>query len=346
MKLNLKINSMLLCLALFAACSSDDDGQVAQDSSQEQKQPQKTYPLSIEVAENPMVQEGEGGSSRRAAQTNTSSLSKFYLDYAYNSTGSDGTSPITATKDAYTKKWSCGESSWPGIAYENGYEVTWYAYSNSTFHPNSSNPYLSFTVEELASNHHDLLVATTKGTYTSSIGDGKLSFTFDHACSALRFLVKKAKNLDDYTLNITPSSSISIKLFNVVNQGRYYYNNVAPTPKWELADSWASYTLSSGTFENLRSDAYTELAQGDGPYLFMIPQTLTAWNHTGTPANTYIELNCSITKSGDPGFSYSGKAYIPFSATFAPGYQYDVKINIGKGSLYKVVGEAASLIIP
>ena len=343
MKLNLKINSMLLCLALFAACSSDDDGQVAQDSSQEQKQPQKTYPLSIEVAENPMVQEGEGGSSRRAAITNTSTLTGFKMYYAYAGGHIDdegGENGLSVTKNG-EGKWTTS-ASWPIVGAD--VEVTWYAMSSGSFY-NSGNPYINFTVEELATNQKDLLVSKVAGKTLNNC-EGHLNYTFDHACAAVRFLVKKAKNLNAYTLNISPSEEISIKLFNVVNQGRYYYNNVAPTPKWELADSWASYTLSSGTFENLRSDAYTELAQGDGPYLFMIPQTLTAWNHTGTPANTYIELNCSITKSGDPGFSYSGKAYIPFSATFAPGYQYDVKINIGKGSLYKVVGEAASLIIP
>ena len=101
MKLNLKINSILLCLALFAACSSEDDGQVAQDSSQEQKQPQKTYPLSIEVAENPMVQEGEGGSSRRAPITTGSSLETFYMNYVYGDEPSSD--PIIANKDGEGK---------------------------------------------------------------------------------------------------------------------------------------------------------------------------------------------------------------------------------------------------
>ena len=69
-------------------------------------------------------------------------------------------------------------------------------------------------------------------------------------------------------------------------------------------------------------------------YLFLIPQTLTAWNGSGSLANTYLELDCTI-KSGDTQV-YSGKAYIPFGATLEKGTQYDVNLNIGKNSLYKI----------
>ena len=75
----------------------------------------------------------------------------------------------------------------------------------------------------------------------------------------------------------------------------------------------------------------------------MIPQTLTAWNHvtdiaTAT-AQTYIEIECTITGAT----SFSGTAYIPFGATLAAGKQHDVKINIGKNSLYS---SANTKIIP
>lgn len=68
----------------------------------------------------------------------------------------------------------------------------------------------------------------------------------------------------------------------------------------------------------------------------MIPQTLTAWDTTtdiaSTTTQTYLQLACTITKDGTT--VYSGTAYIPFRATLAAGMQHDVKINIGKNSLY------------
>lgn len=323
----MKKSIYFLGLLLLAACANDDEptGQ----------QVQNTYPLTIEVTETPMT--GEEMGSSRAAITTISTLTTFYLNYQYNSVYGDKQSITNASGT-----WSGG--SWPSDAGEghSDVNVTWYAYTDGTFNwPNEGpkNPYVRFTVEELATNQKDLLVAKLTDKTWNNCG-GNLNFTFYHACAALRFLVKKAKNLDDYTLRISPSNEISIKLFNVVKEGKYYFDK---TPSWELVDNRSSYTLYSGSFDNLSSDAYTELTQGTGPYLFIIPQILTAWNHSGNPANTYIELNCSISKSG---FSYSGKAYIPFGATLEAGKKYDVKINIGKNSLYKVENNTASLIIP
>ena len=325
----MKKSIYLLGLLLLAACANDDEptGQ----------QVQNTYPLTIEVTENPLIPDGEEGSSTRAAITDNSSFATFYLNYQYNSVYSESKDKQTITKTSGT--WSGG--SWPSDAGEGHPEVnvTWYAYTDGTFNCTDENPYVRFTVEELATNQKDLLVAKLTNKTWNNCG-GNLNFTFDHACAALRFLVKKAKNLDDYTLSISPSNEISIKLFNVVKEGKYYFDK---TPSWELVDNRSSYTLYSGSFDNLSSDAYTELTQGTGPYLFIIPQELTAWNQSGNPANTYIELNCSISKSE---FSYSGKAYIPFGATLEAGKKYDVKINIGMNSLYKVVDNKAYLIIP
>ena len=324
----MKKSIYLLGLLLLAACANDDEptGQ----------QVQNTYPLTIEVTENPLIPDGEEGSHTRAAITDNSSFATFYLNYLYNSVYLESEAKQTITKTS--EIWSGG--GWPNDAITApNTKVAWYAYTDGTFICTDENPYVRFTVEELATNQKDLLVAKLTNKTWNNCG-GNLNFTFDHACAALRFYVKKAKNLDGYTLSISPSNEISIKLFNVVKEGKYYFDM---TPSWELVDNRSSYTLYSGSFNNLSSDAYTELTQGTGPYLFMIPQKLTAWNHSGNPANTYIELNCSISKGG---FSYSGKAYIPFGATLEASKKYDVKINIGMNSLYKVVNNTASLIIP
>lgn len=301
---------LLTSLALGACSNSDDDELTSQ-------QP-KFYPMTIEVTENPMVQDGEGGGTTRAAITTNSSFDKFYMSYVYGSEASSD--PITATKGS-EGKWS-STGSWPGTSDE----VTWYAYTDGTFNQTEDAnklPYINFTVEEAAASQHDLLVATASGTYSGT--GGKLSFTFDHACSALRFYVKKSTNIDDKTLTVS-----SIVLKNVIKDGKYYYG----TQSWTLGTTSTDYTLLSSS-QTLASDSYVLLnGSEDDSYLFLIPQTLTAWNPSGALSNTYLELTCTITNTSTSTQVYSGTAYIPFAATFEKGTKYDVKINIGKNSLY------------
>ena len=135
--------------------------------------------------------------------------------------------------------------------------------------------------------------------------------------------MKKAKNLDGYTLKVS-----NIKLKNVVNSGTYNYGS----GKWTLGTSRSDFALLS-TETTLSSDSYT-LLNGDeeNSYLFMIPQTLTAWKPEQALSGCYLEIKCNII-DGETS-KYSGTAYIPFSAAFVKGYQHDVKINIGKNSLY------------
>lgn len=312
---------LLTSLALGACSNSDDDELTSQ-------QP-KFYPMTIEVTENPMVQDGEGGGTTRAAITTNSSLDKFYMSYVYGSEASSD--PITATKGS-EGKWS-SKGSWPGTSDE----VTWYAYTDGTFNQTEDAnklPYINFTVEEAAANQHDLLVATAIGTYSGT--SGKLTFTFYHACSALRFYVKKSPNLDSYTLSVS-----SIVLKNVKKCGKYYYG----TSSWNDIDTYTNYTLYSGSAMTLGSDKTKDYVALNGnfgtagePYLFIIPQTLTAWDTTGDLSNTYLELTCTITNTSTSTQVYSGTAYIPYAATFEKGTKYDVKINIGKNSLYSGPG--------
>ena len=301
---------LLTSLALGACSNSDDDELTSQ-------QP-KFYPMTIEVAENPMIQDGEGGGTTRAAITTNSSLDKFYMSYVYGSEASSD--PITATKGS-EGKWS-STGSWPYTSDE----VTWYAYTDGTFNQTEDAnklPYINFTVEEAAASQHDLLVATASGTYIGT--GGKLSFTFDHACSALRFYVKKSTNINDKTLTVS-----SIVLKNVIKDGKYYYG----TQSWTLGTTSTDYTLLSSS-QTLASDSYVLLnGSEDDSYLFLIPQTLTAWNPSGALSNTYLKVTCTITDTSTSTQVYSGTAYIPFAATFEKGTKYDVKINIGKNSLY------------
>ena len=312
----LKLISLMLVATTMAACSSDDNDATPQRP--------EVRALSFEVSETPYEKPGESRRITRAAVA--SSLDKFYLNYVYifgSGLQTNGDAFVT-TKDG-EKGWKVGDGStgWPGT--EN--TVDWYACSeNVTF--NTSGPYINFSVVESASDQKDLLVATASGTYAET--GGKLSFTFDHVCSALCFNVKKAKNLADYTLTVS-----EVKLYNVVSQGDYYFN----TSSWTLGDTKSNYTLYSGAGLTLGTESFVPLDASSNSYLFLLPQTLTAWNGSGAPANTYLELTCVINKGGEV---HNGKAYIPFGAVLEKGYEYDMNINIGKNSLYK--GDGTKII--
>lgn len=252
----------------FVACSSDDNEIVS--GGQEPEPP--LLPLTIEVAEHPLVnpdeapsdspQGGEKAPKTRAAITTTSTLSAFDINYVYGELRYTNGSPITATKSA-EGKWT-SEANWP----VGDQTINWYASSDGTFlltDDANKYPYLSFTVETSAANQKDLLVAKTSAKYTDH--DGNVTFTFDHACTALRFLLKKANNLADYTLSIT-----NVQLCNVINQGAFYFD----TQAWTPGSSRSSYTLYSGSAKTLGTTDYEALDASSAPYLFMIPQTLTA----------------------------------------------------------------------
>ncbi len=309
----IKVFLLSLAAAGIAACSGDDDDSITGGL-------QQPLPLTITVDENPLLNPDATSQApaTRTAVTTTASLTAFTLDYQYIR-GDELQYGKNSVKKDVNGNWSAGY--WPTSAADNT-PVSWYAHTDGTI-VNQTDPYLNFAVEELATSQKDLLVASTSGTKAETLG--RLTLTFDHACTALRFYVKKAKNLDDHTLTVT-----SIKLCNVVKDGRYYFR----TSSWTPGSTRTPFTLYEGTGMTLGSTDYTLLNADEDDYLFIIPQTLTAWDTTTAIASagnqTYIQLQCSI----DGGSTYSGLAYIPFAATLEAGIQHDVTINIGKNSLY------------
>lgn len=301
-----------------AACSNDDDNTVVNSKEQ-------PLPLNITVSEKPLHNPDAPAQApaTRAAVTTTPTLSAFTLDYQYMR-GEELTllhGSNSASKDG-SGHWSAG--TWPDAG--DYTEVHWYAHTDGTF-ITQSNPYINFTVEEQTNNQKDLLVATASGTKDGT--GGNLSFTFDHACTALRFYVKKSTNLDDHTLTVT-----SINICNVVKDGKYFFD----TNSWTLGTTRTNYTLYSGTPQTLNSTGWILLNANEDDYLFVIPQTLTAWNKTEdikTTTQTYFKIECTVTKNSDDSDVFSGTTIIPFAATLTAGYQNDVKINIGMNSLYK-----------
>ncbi len=294
---------MAAALAMAAACSNDDGDDLANHRR----------PLTINVAEKPFVNPDGSRSTRgEILTTSSTSFNAFTMDYVYGSSHIHGDATATNSNG----KWSSTDL-WP----DTDGTVKWYAHTDGTFIW-SNEPYINFAVDETVAYQKDLLVATAADTWEHC--RGKLSFTFDHACAALRFLMKKAKNLSDYTLTVS-----EVKLCHVVKAGDYYFS----TASWSLGTETTGYTLFSGS-KTLGDTDYEAMDTDESTaYLFLIPQTLTAWNGSGSPANTYLELNCTI-KSGDTQV-HSGMAYIPFGATLEKGTQYDVNLNIGKNSLYK-----------
>jgi hypothetical protein len=312
----MKKSIYLLGLLLLVACANDDEptGQ----------QVQNTYPLTIEVTENPLTPDGEEGSRTRTAITTTSSLTAFNLDYVYGGEYSTGSTSVTNDNGAWTG------GSWPTGAGGEGM-VNWYASTDGTFNANAGNPYINFSVVEDVSSQKDLLVATASGTYTGT--SGKLTFNFNHACAALRFWIKESTNMSGYKLEIK-----EVVLCNVIKQAKYYY-----------ASGWAEwysdrsvYTLYSSTSNyTLGFSDYIAMDGGTPNYLFMIPQALTAWDTSTAIAEattqTYLKVKCTITKTSvNPNtvIYNDSYAYIPFGATLVAGKKYDVKINVGKNSLY------------
>ncbi|MBQ8675294.1 MAG: fimbrillin family protein, partial [Bacteroidaceae bacterium] len=234
----IKVFLLSLAAAGIAACSADDDDPVTGG----QQQP---LPLTITVDENPLLNPDASSQApaTRAAITTTTSLTAFTLDYQYIRAGELQYGNNSVTKDA-SGNWSAGY--WPTEAGEST-EVGWYAHTDGTI-VNQTGPYIRFSVEELATSQKDLLVASASGSYSST--GGKLSLTFDHACTALRFYVKKAKNLDDYMLTVT-----SIKLCNVVKDGKYYF----ATSSWTPGNTRTLFTLYEGSGMTLGSTDYTLL---------------------------------------------------------------------------------------
>ncbi len=311
---------MAAALAMAAACSNDDGDDLANHRR----------PLTINVAEKPFVNPDGSRSTRgEILTTSSTSFNAFTMDYVYGSTHRHGNATATKiTPKTWTSEVDLGDG--------DNVMVYWYAHTHPIndydFHLTddaSKLPYINFQVDETVAFQKDLLVATAADTRANCYG-GRLSFTFDHACAALRFYMKKAKNLSDYTLTVS-----EVKLCHVVEKGDYFFS----TASWSLGTETTDYTLFTlfNGSKTLGDTNYEAMDTNESmAYLFLIPQTLTKWSGSGLPANTdtYIELNCTI-KSGETEI-HSGNAYIPFGATLEKGTQYDVNLNIGKNSLYKI----------
>ncbi len=352
-----KLVLWMLLVPFVLACSSDKDFEDPIPTPEPTPTPQ-FYPLSISVGENPLVEDAPASSNTgmfKAPITFLNTLKVFNLSYIYETGEGDDGVPYASgtTKEKPTNDgkghWKNGDEGtigWPNDASPGGdptKRVTWYAYTDFRGDIVMSNynkdPYLNFTVEEAVTDQKDLLIAKKTDTWNSC--KGVMFFGFDHACSAIKFFMKKATNISSHTIVVK-----DVKLYNIKNTGCYYleretpWDNVAftstsfPYSVFTLYDSEIRNGFDlTGTYQPLHSGALDEDDEDD--YLFMIPQEVSHWNPSSEVATNTSGSFLKIVFTID-GEEKTG--YVPFSGTFVMGHKHYVYINLGKNSLRNANG--------
>lgn len=274
--MNMKKTVLLLSALALVACNGDKDD----DNALLPSVPQPQRVLTVRVNENPLQAED----ATRAAYITTSSLKAFTLHYQ------DLYAP-SFTKDAGT--WST--ATWPTVGDDE--KIDFYARNGGTFVWNGGAPYVSFTMEEQASEQKDLLVATHKDIAYED-NTGQVSLTFDHACAAVQFYVYK-EEADDYVVQ-------SVVLSNVANSGSYRYEG-----GWTDVSGTAYYTLTDGAIVPTATPTLLPCE-----WMFFIPQEKSA-----------VNIEVTYTKNGG---SPTVKTLHMESGMWQAGYQYTVNIKIGR----------------
>jgi hypothetical protein len=260
----------------------------------------------VEVSETPFhSQENEQGARQltRASEITISSLGNFFV---FNNQNTDA---ITFEKNG--SNW--GEGVWPVV--DNNSPVTFYATniaSNSAFVNGTKS--FSFTVLEDVFNQKDLLAAKTTATY--SAGNGKISLAFDHITTAVTFSIALSANAAAKKETVVLKEA---KLYNIPNTATYSFTSDSwGTP----AASKSDYTLTTGDIT-----LSTELQQLPCNYLFLIPQTLSAFNAESNPGGAYLEVTLSVNGSKE-----EKTVRYPVALTLEQGWIQPVNIVIKAGA--------------
>lgn len=288
-----------LLAVTLAACSSDDNTN---------EETPKVRPISVVVTENSLQDNTNGvRQDTRADATTTSSLERFKMNYG---------AEINYNVQRDGKDWrfnGANEASWP---VQDNSEVTFYAYSypgsdpsttNPGYNYNSGNPYLSFSQEENASTQHDLLVATRTTTYNAH--QGKVYLTFDHACAAADFQIAITSGVSDKRVSVAVKK---IELCNIMSSGDYSF-----AEGWRNLSNHTNYTLYDSNMS-----LSTESQAVPGGYLFIIPQTVTAYDSSSNTSGAYYRLTLTVSGVDKVGI-------IPFSQTYIAGEIFPTTILVG-----------------
>ena len=271
----------LLAITL-AGCSSDDNNTFVNLADLRR-------PISVEVSENPIQNTGtEARDNTRASITTTDNLNSFKMNYGENH--------YTVTKNQ-SGDWDLDPAYWP-YSVAPSQNITFHAYNVGTFNANGSNPYISVTMQENASDLNDVIVA--ERTTNLNANSGKVYLTFDHACAAVDFTIRK-------TINKTIVLK-SATLQNVSKHGEYHYNSKTWTNVGTTVGTTTYYTLTNGDI-TLTMD---KQALPHNTYFF-IPQTLAS-------------LRVEITVNGVP-----KAGTITLNKVLEAGKRYPIDIELGTG---------------
>lgn len=298
-------------------CSSDDENDDVATGPR---------PLVFQVTETPM-ENPEAPAATRTAETTTATFSSFSYNYYVGSTLS---SPEIADRINTEGKWLWQSRSgyWPS-GYNNDTPVTFYAYSNvdisenNVYKDNDGKVKLSFEVDETSSQQKDLLVASTTKSWNEC--KGTLSFNFSHVCGAVSLSLCKTNSLSNYTVQVK-----TVKLYNIPSKGDYCLAD----GNWEVQSNSAdlkNFTVLSYDNSYMTVETAQTPLMDDGHYLFLLPQTLTAWDKSSTLANAYVEIECKIYDSNNykVGGDGWGKVYLPLGITINQGKINPVTISMG-----------------
>lgn len=269
----------------LAGCSSDDNNTLVNLADLRR-------PISVEVSENPIQNTGtEARDNTRASITTTDNLNSFKMNYGkyYH---------YTVTKNQ-SGDWDLDPGHWPySVAASQNITFHAYNYNVGTFYANDSDPYISVTMQKNASDLNDVIVA--ERTTNLNANSGKVYLTFDHACAAVDFTIRKTK---DKTIVLK-----SATLQNVSKHGEYHYNSKTWTNVGTTVGTTTYYTLTNGDI-TLTMD---KQALPHNTYFF-IPQTLAS-------------LKVVITVDGE-----LKHGTITLNKELKAGKRYPIDIELGTG---------------
>lgn len=217
-------------------------------------------------------------------------------------------------------------------------------------------------VDEFSDNHKqdnvDLMYATAFNR-TKESNSGKVTLQFKHALSQVVFRARTEKEGMEVVVG-------KMKLYNVVI-GTATFTFPKENESVTAANNWKIGTIVAGAgsvfareenAENTTvvyaadSDNATWLSDvktdkpGESNVLMMLPQTLTKWATVpGTPVTkqqadaaetkqSYLSIECSIKQNGLYVFGSADELqtlYVPFGATWEPGYRYIYTLIFGGG---------------
>ena len=291
----------LLAACSLTSCSSDSSGSPASIIEEPVAKPR---PLTVEVTETPFhSQTNEQGARQltRASEITISSLKNFFV---FNNQNTDA---ISFSKSG--SNWGGGD--WP-VADDDS-PVTFYAtnIADDSYFLNGTNSF-SFTVLEDVFNQIDLLAAKTTAAY--SAGKGKISLAFDHITTAVTFSIALSANAAAKGKVVLQEAM----LHNIPNTATYSFTS----------DSWGTPAASKSDY-TLTTNAFTlstEPQQLPCNYLFLIPQTLSAYDAKSNPGGAYLEVELSVKDGEVKTVRY------PVALTLEQGWIQPVNIVIKAGT--------------